>query len=227
MMDPNIWPSLRADAGYRRSTPAPADVDQEIVIAAIDLVAPDDRGPDDWYADLPPLSDAVWQALRPTSAEHLIAGGLHAARQGVNDRATNRSTILARARKGGPMILPNVERVAAAVHESWLTRKRAEGVTSRPHPRTGDEQIAPWADVSEVVKEENRALVRTVYAALETVDAVAEAFPEPPDMKRSFPDRRAPVTPVWIAHACPNCRQDLLIDRISLTVIRASDQPST
>jgi hypothetical protein len=92
------------------------------------------------------------------------------------------------------MILPELERVAAAVHEGWLARKRAEGVPSRLHPVTGDEQIAPWADLSDVVKEENRALVRTVYAALETVAAdssasVAEPFPEPPEMKRSYPPR--------------------------------------
>jgi hypothetical protein len=77
-------------------------------------------------------------------------------------------------------------------------------VPSRLHPVTGDEQIAPWADLSDVVKEENRALVRTVYAALDTVAAdvsapvaerfpeppdVAERFPEPPEMKRSYPPR--------------------------------------
>ena len=86
------------------------------------------------------------------------------------------------------MILPELEQVAAAVREGWLARKRAEGVPSRPHPVTGDEQIAPWADVSEVVKEENRALVRTVYAALEHL-AATEGFPEPPDGKRSYPPR--------------------------------------
>jgi hypothetical protein len=121
------------------------------------------------------------------------------------------------------MTLPAIDRVAEVVHESWRARKLAEGVTSRPHAVTGDEQIAPWAEVSERVKEENRALVRTVYAALEHLTP-AEGFPEPPDGKRSYPPR-GPIAPVWVAHTCPNCQRDLLIDRTSLTVIRATDRP--
>jgi transcriptional regulator with XRE-family HTH domain len=96
--------------------------------------------------------------------------------------------------KGAAMVLPELEYVAAAVHDSWVARKRAEGVTSRPHPQTGDEQIAPWAGVSEVVKEENRALVRTVYAAIAALEAADRACPEPPEMKRSYPPR-TPRTP--------------------------------
>ena len=68
--------------------------------------------------------------------------------------------------------LPDVEAVAAAVHEAWMEAKRAQGVTSRPS-EWGEEQMVPYADLSERAKELDRATVRSVYAAIRAARPIA------------------------------------------------------
>lgn len=62
--------------------------------------------------------------------------------------------------------LPDIEAVAAAVHESWRQQKRAEGITSAPSQLTGEEQMRPYEELSQPVQEHDRATVRAVYAAI-------------------------------------------------------------
>lgn len=64
------------------------------------------------------------------------------------------------------MKLPDIERVAAAVHEAWMEQKRANGVTTR-QAESGEELMAPYAHLTEASKELDRATVRAVYAAIE------------------------------------------------------------
>jgi len=61
--------------------------------------------------------------------------------------------------------LPDVEAVAAKVHEAWMAGKRAQGITTRP-AEDGEEQMVPYEQLSEKAKEADRITVRTVYAAL-------------------------------------------------------------
>lgn len=63
------------------------------------------------------------------------------------------------------MDLPDVELVAAKVHEAWMASKRAEGISSRKL-ETGEELMVPYNDLSEQAKELDRATVRAVYAAI-------------------------------------------------------------
>jgi hypothetical protein len=65
-----------------------------------------------------------------------------------------------------PGDLPDVEVVAALVHESWLVEKRRQGVTSRLDSE-GREQMVPYGQLTEAQKELDRATVRAVYAAIE------------------------------------------------------------
>lgn len=64
------------------------------------------------------------------------------------------------------MDLPDIETVAAAVHESWMEGKRTKGITSRK-AEDGEELMVPYSELSEPQKEQDRALVRTVYAAIQ------------------------------------------------------------
>lgn len=61
--------------------------------------------------------------------------------------------------------LPDIEVVAAKVHEAWMEAKRAQGVTSRKS-ETGDELMVPYEQLSEPTKELDRATVRAVYEAI-------------------------------------------------------------
>jgi len=63
------------------------------------------------------------------------------------------------------MDLPDVELVAAKVHEAWMASKRAEGISSRKL-ETGEELMVPYEELSEQAKELDRATVRAVYAAI-------------------------------------------------------------
>ena len=63
------------------------------------------------------------------------------------------------------MDLPDVEVVAAKVHEAWIESKRAQGVTSR-RSETGEELMVPYGQLSEPAKELDRATVRAVYGAI-------------------------------------------------------------
>lgn len=64
------------------------------------------------------------------------------------------------------MKLPDIERVAAAVHDVRVAQYRAQGEVSRLAP-TGEDQLAPYAHLTEASKELDRATVRAVYAAIE------------------------------------------------------------
>ena len=61
--------------------------------------------------------------------------------------------------------LPDVEEVAAKVHEAWMNAKRARGVTTRAS-ETGEELMVPYEQLSEEAKELDRSSVRAVYDAI-------------------------------------------------------------
>jgi 16S rRNA G527 N7-methylase RsmG len=61
--------------------------------------------------------------------------------------------------------LPDIETVAAKVHEAWVESKRAQGITSRTS-ESGEELMVPYEQLSEGAKELDRATVRAVYEAI-------------------------------------------------------------
>lgn len=65
------------------------------------------------------------------------------------------------------MTLPDLEIVAEKVHDAWVQHQRERGVTSSISRHTGEEQMAPYAQLSETVKESDRRTVRAVYAAIQ------------------------------------------------------------
>lgn len=68
--------------------------------------------------------------------------------------------------------LPDVEVVAAAVHEQWMASKQAQGVSSR-RAEDGEELMVPYEHLSERAKELDRGSVRAVYAAIANCRASA------------------------------------------------------
>jgi hypothetical protein len=68
------------------------------------------------------------------------------------------------------MNLPDIEEVAAKVHEAWMEAKRAHGVTSRKS-ETDEELMIPYEQLSEQAKELDRSSVRAVYAAIRAIKA--------------------------------------------------------
>lgn len=62
--------------------------------------------------------------------------------------------------------LPDIERVSAKVHATWMESKKAQGVTSRKS-ETGEELMVPYERLSEVAKQVDRATVEAVYAAIQ------------------------------------------------------------
>ena len=66
------------------------------------------------------------------------------------------------------MRLPEIEAVAAQVHEAWVRAKRTQGVTSRKS-ETGEELMVDYQDLSESAKELDRESVRAVYAAIQAL----------------------------------------------------------
>ena len=62
--------------------------------------------------------------------------------------------------------LPDIETVSAKVHEAWMQRKQATGVTTRKS-ESGEELMVPYEQLSEEAKELDRGTVRAVYAAIE------------------------------------------------------------
>lgn len=65
------------------------------------------------------------------------------------------------------MALPDVELVAAKVHDAWIAAKKKQGVYTRKNETTGEEQMRPYAELSEPVKDLDRQTVLAVYAAIE------------------------------------------------------------
>lgn len=60
----------------------------------------------------------------------------------------------------------DIELLAAEVHESWMAGKREKGIFSRK-AEDGEELMVPYSKLSEVQKEQDRATVRTVLAAID------------------------------------------------------------
>lgn len=61
--------------------------------------------------------------------------------------------------------LPPIEKVSAAVHDSWMAGKREKGITSRL-AEDGEELMVPYKKLSEAQKDQDRYIVKTVYEAL-------------------------------------------------------------
>ena len=68
------------------------------------------------------------------------------------------------------MDLPDIEAVAAKVHDAWMESKRAQGMNSRKS-ETGEELMVPYERLSEEQKEVDRATVRAVYAAIRELES--------------------------------------------------------
>lgn len=66
------------------------------------------------------------------------------------------------------MNLPDIEEVAAKVHEAWMESKRAQGVASR-RSETGEELMVPYGQLSEEARELDRSSVRAVYQAIRSL----------------------------------------------------------
>ena len=66
------------------------------------------------------------------------------------------------------MRLPDIEKVAAKVHEAWMESKRARGVTSRKS-EGGEELMVPYEQLSEDARELDRSSVRAVYEAIRSL----------------------------------------------------------
>ena len=64
------------------------------------------------------------------------------------------------------MDLPDIELVAAKVHDAWMKSKLAKGLTSR-RSEAGEELMVRYEQLSEEAKELDRAAVRAVYEAIE------------------------------------------------------------
>jgi hypothetical protein len=66
------------------------------------------------------------------------------------------------------MDLPDIEIVAAKVHEAWMNSKKKRGITTRKS-ESGEELMVPYEKLSEEAKELDRASVQAVYKAIEEV----------------------------------------------------------
>ena len=66
------------------------------------------------------------------------------------------------------MNLPDIEEVAARVHDAWMKSKRARGITSRKS-ESGEELMVSYDQLSEEARELDRGTVRAVYAAIEAI----------------------------------------------------------
>jgi len=66
------------------------------------------------------------------------------------------------------MKLPDIEAVAAKVHEAWMQTKRARGIATRKS-EAGEELMVDYELLSEEAKELDRSSVRAVYAAIESL----------------------------------------------------------
>jgi hypothetical protein len=61
---------------------------------------------------------------------------------------------------------PLVEAISEKVHEDWMAKKLADGITSRPSA-DGVEQMVPYGDLPDHLKELDRVTVRAVLSALD------------------------------------------------------------
>ena len=65
------------------------------------------------------------------------------------------------------MNLPDIELVASEVHNAWIEMKLSKGIKSSLSQSTGEEQMRPYFELSEEIKEYDRATVKAVYSAIE------------------------------------------------------------
>ena len=70
------------------------------------------------------------------------------------------------------MNLPDLEIVAAEVHNAWMNSKIAHGVTTRKS-ESGEELMVPYEELSELQKDTDRNTVKAVYAAIEKAQSQA------------------------------------------------------
>jgi hypothetical protein len=66
------------------------------------------------------------------------------------------------------MKLPDIEAVAAKVHEAWMQSKLIQGITTRKSEK-GEELMVDYEQLSEEAKDLDRASVRDVYVAIESL----------------------------------------------------------
>lgn len=67
--------------------------------------------------------------------------------------------------------LPDIETVAAKVHEAWMDSKRKKGIHSR-HSERNEELMVPYHNLSEESKELDRQMVVAVYTAIKELRKV-------------------------------------------------------
>jgi len=63
------------------------------------------------------------------------------------------------------MELPDIEIVAAEVHQAWIDLKLSQGITTRK-AEDGEEMMVHYSFLSEKQKDADRQTVRAVYAAI-------------------------------------------------------------
>lgn len=73
--------------------------------------------------------------------------------------------------------LPEIEAVAAKVHDAWMKNKSASGIHSRKS-EDGEELMVPYDQLSEKAKEADRASVNAVYNAIEELTPEEETQQE-------------------------------------------------
>lgn len=59
----------------------------------------------------------------------------------------------------------DIDTLAAVAHERWVRHMRESGITSRPSV-TGEETLVPFKLLSEIEKEQPRAVVRAILVAI-------------------------------------------------------------
>lgn len=65
--------------------------------------------------------------------------------------------------------LPDIETIAAKVHEAWINSKLNQGITSR-QSESGEELMVPYEQLSEQAKDLDRVMVNAVFKAIEEVE---------------------------------------------------------
>lgn len=112
-----------------------------------------------------------------------------------------------------------IDQIAARVHDAWMAEKRAAGIVSRPS-EDGIEQMVPYADLPEHIKDLDRATVRATLDALMAAGysiappgSVTVVLPEPRGYDRSgmaywhIPRADCPLLAYIEADHRPGCRR--------------------
>lgn len=80
--------------------------------------------------------------------------------------AFGRVLYVVKKQKGTDMNLPDIEKVAAKVHDAWIQGKLSKGITSRK-AEDGEELMVPYEQLSEPQKAMDRNTVKAVYLAIQ------------------------------------------------------------